>query len=726
MDINLEIEKLEKKELPKRSEKEIQILVESLLKKMTLSEKVGQLYQTFYYSDVITGPMFESDDTIKLIKEGKIGSILNCTKIDTIYSLQKCAVEETRLHIPLLFMLDVIHGYYTSFPTNLGMSMSWDLELAKRTAEIASYECGHSGINLTFSPMIDIVRDSRWGRVNESNGEDPYLSSKFAVAYIEGYQKDSLERLDSIGACVKHYVGYGAVEAGREYNNVDISELMLRQKYLKPFKAAVDANVLSVMTAFNPINGIPMIANEYLVKNVLKDEYGFNGFVISDYNAGEELLFHKLASDEYNACKKCIQAELDIEMVSKTYLHHLEELCLKEPKYIEKLDRCCARVLAAKYRLGLFDDPYKNIYPNPESYGLKEEALEISKKMASESLVLLKNDEILPFKHHTKVLLVGTHVHTKDVVGPWGGKHDNNKNITLYEGLKKLNLFDLIEDNDYINAAKECDYVIISLGEEGWMSGEGGARSNINLSDDEIQMINKIYEVNPNILLITTSGRPLVLTTVVDKVKGIISNFFLGMYYGEVLAEVIAGLTSPSAKLTMSFPRNVGQLPLSYDAYPTGRPFDPLNGDTRYQSHYLDTPNSPLFPFGYGLSYNTYFYSNYKINKKELTSLDDKVIVNIDVTNKGNYSSEEIVELYIEAKSFSVCRPYNELKGFNRIHLEPNETKTVTFEVGFDELKAFNALLKETIENGKYIIRVGSSSINYFEKEIEVNIKELE
>ena len=307
-----------------------------------------------------------------------------------------------------------------------------------------------------------------------------------------------------------------------------------------------------------------------------------------------------------------------------------------------------------------------------------------------------------------------------------GGKHDNNKNITLYEGLKKLNLFDLIEDNDYINAAKECDYVIISLGEEGWMSGEGGSKSNINLSDDEIQMINKINEVNSNILLITTSGRPLVLTTVVDKVKGIISNFFLGMYYGEVLAEVIAGLTSPSAKLTMSFPRNVGQLPLSYDAYPTGRPFDPLNGDTRYQSHYLDTPNSPLFPFGYGLSYNTYFYSNYKINKKELTSLDDKVIVNIDITNKGNYSSEEIVELYIEAKSFSVCRPYNELKGFNRIHLEPNETKTVTFEVGFDELKAFNAFLKETIENGKYIIRAGSSSINYFEKEIEVNIKELE
>ena len=723
MDINLEIEKLEKKELPKRSEKEIQILVESLLKKMTLSEKVGQLYQTFYYSDVITGPMFESDDTIKLIKEGKIGSILNCTKIDTIYSLQKCAVEETRLHIPLLFMLDVIHGYYTSFPTNLGMSMSWDLELAKRTAEIASYECGHSGINLTFSPMIDIVRDSRWGRVNESNGEDPYLSSKFAVAYIEGYQKDSLERLDSIGACVKHYVGYGAVEAGREYNNVDISELMLRQKYLKPFKAAVDANVLSVMTAFNPINGIPMIANEYLVKNVLKDEYGFNGFVISDYNAGEELLCHKIAKDEYEACRRCIEAELDIEMVSRTYLHHLEELCQNEPKYIEKVNKCCARVLKAKYRLGLFDDPYKNIYENPRSYGESQNALSISKKMASESFVMLKNDDILPIKESVKIGLIGNYIHSKDLIGPWGGKHNDEENITIYEGLKKLNKYELIENNDYIEVAKNSNYVIIALGETSHLSGEGGSRSSISLDNKDIKMIHEISEINENIILITFSGRPLVLIDVVDKVKAILSSYYLGMYSGEVLAEAIAGIITPSGKLTMTFPRNVGQLPLSYDAFPTGRPHEGNEEGFRYDTHYVDCPNSPLFPFGYGLSYNRYHYSNFRVNKNQITSLDDKIIVSIDVTNKGNYSSEEIVQLYIEAKSFSVCRPLNELKGFNRVHLEPNETKTITFEVGFDELKAFNYRLKEVMENANYLIKVGSSSINYLENEIIVDIK---
>ena len=690
MSISLEIKNLKKKELPKRSEKEIEILVESLMKKMTISEKVGQLFQTFYYSEVITGPMFDNDDTIKLIKEGKIGSILNCTEIEKIYSLQRCAVNESRLGIPLMFMLDVIHGYYTSFPTNLSMSNSWNLELAKKTAEIAAYEAGHSGINVTFSPMVDIVRDSRWGRVNESNGEDSYLSSKFAVAYIEGYQKDDLSRLDAIGACAKHFVGYGAVEAGREYNNVDISEFLLRQKYLKPFKASVEAGVLSVMTAFNPIHGVPMCANEYLSKEVLKDEYGFNGFVISDYNAGEELLCHKVASDEYEACKRCIEAELDIEMVSRTYLHNLEELCKNEPKYIEKVDKCCARVLKAKYRLGLFDDPYKNIYDNPFIYGGNIEALDISKKMASESFVMLKNDEILPIKEKAKLGLVGNYVHSKDLVGPWGGKHNDDENITIYEGLKSLNKYELIEDDDYLKVAQCSDYVIVALGETSHLSGEGGSRSSISLDQKDIKMIHDIYEINKNIILITFSGRPLVLIDVVDEVKAIISCYYLGMYSGEVIAEAISGIITPSGKLTMSFPRNVGQLPLSYDSFPTGRPHLGLVKDFRYDTHYVDSPNSPLFPFGYGLSYNTYRYSNFKLDKNEINSKEDKIIVSIDVTNNGQYSSEEIVQLYVEAKSFSICRPTNELKGFNRIHLEPNETKTVKFEVGFDELKAFN------------------------------------
>ena len=722
MSISLEIKNLKKKELPKRSEKEIEILVESLMKKMTISEKVGQLFQTFYYSEVITGPMFDNDDTIKLIKEGKIGSILNCTEIEKIYSLQRCAVNESRLGIPLMFMLDVIHGYYTSFPTNLSMSNSWDLELAKKTAEIAAYEAGHSGINVTFSPMVDIVRDSRWGRVNESNGEDSYLSSKFAVAYIEGYQKDDLSRLDAIGACAKHFVGYGAVEAGREYNNVDISEFLLRQKYLKPFKASVEAGVLSVMTAFNPIHGVPMCANEYLSKEVLKDEYGFNGFVISDYNAGEELLCHKVARDEYEACKRCIEAELDIEMVSRTYLHNLEELCKNEPKYIEKVDKCCARVLKAKYRLGLFDDPYKNIYDNPFIYGGNIEALDISKKMASESFVMLKNDEILPIKEKAKLGLVGNYVHSKDLVGPWGGKHNDDENITIYEGLKSLNKYELIEDADYLKVAQCSDYVIVALGETSHLSGEGGSRSSISLDQKDIKMIHDIYEINKNIILITFSGRPLVLIDVVDEVKAIISSYYLGMYSGEVIAEAISGIITPSGKLTMSFPRNVGQLPLSYDSFPTGRPHLGLVKDFRYDTHYVDSPNSPLFPFGYGLSYNTYRYSNFKLDKNEINSKEDKIIVSIDVTNNGQYSSEEIVQLYVEAKSFSICRPTNELKGFNRIHLEPNETKTVKFEVGFDELKAFNYRLEEVLENAKYLIKVGSSSINFLEKEILVKI----
>ena len=724
MDINFEIKNLKKKELPKRSEEEINILVESLMSKMTLVEKVGQLSQTFYYSEVITGPAFKNDDTIKLIKEGKIGSLLNCTDIKKIYALQKEAYEESRLHIPLMFMLDVIHGYYTSFPTNLGMSMSWDIELAKETARIAAYEAGHSGINLTFSPMVDIVRDSRWGRVNESNGEDAYLGSLFTKAYIEGYQGNDLSDLNSIGACAKHFVGYGAVEAGREYNNVDMSELLLRQKYLKPFKAAVEQDVLSVMTAFNPINGVPMICNEYLCKDVLKDEYEFKGFLISDYNAGYELLNHKVAKDEYEACRRCIQAELDIEMVSQTYLHHLEELCLKEPKYIEKVDKCCARVLKAKYRLGLFDDPYKNIYDNPTQYQ-QEEFRQVSKKMASESFTLLKNeDNILPFKNIKKVGLLGSFIHNKDqLIGPWGGKHNHDENTSIYEAFKNSN-YEIIEDEDIVKVSKESDAVIIAVGETWRMNGEAGARVNIELLDHEIEMINKVYEYNKNIVLIVTSGRPLVLTNIIDKVKSLIVTFYLGMTTGEVLFDAISGKTTPSGKLTMSFPRHVGQLPISYDSYPTGRPKEKTFADDHYVSGYLDTPNSPLFPFGYGLSYNNYTYSNMTINKDKITSNDDKVLVSIDVTNNGDYSSEEIVQLYIEALSFSVCRPYNELKGFNRLHLEPKETKTITFEVGYNELKAFNYKLQEVMENAKYLIKIGSSSINYLQKEIEVAIKE--
>ena len=520
MDINFEIKNLKKKELPKRSEEEINILVESLISKMTLSEKVGQLSQTFYYSDVITGPAFQNDDTIKLIKEGKIGSILNCTEINKIYALQKLAVEETRLHIPLMFMLDVIHGYYTSFPTNLGMSMSWDLDLAKETARVAAFEAGHSGINLTFSPMVDIVRDARWGRVNESNGEDVYLGERFTEAYIEGYQGNDLSDLNSIGACAKHFVGYGAVEAGREYNNVDISELLLRQKYLKPFKAAVEKDVLSVMTAFNPINGVPMICNEYLCKDILKDEYKFKGFTISDYNAGYELLNHKVAKDEYEACRRCIEAELDQEMVSKMYLDNLEKLCLNEPKYIEKVENCTRRILKAKYRLGLFDDPYKNIYDNPLQYK-KEEFREISKKMASESFTLLKNeDNILPFKNVRKVGLLGDFIHNKDyLIGPWGGKHNNDENVTIYEAFKNSH-YEIIENDDIEKVSKESDAIIIAVGETWRMNGEAGARVNIELLPHEVELINKVYEYNKNIVLIVTSGRPLVLTNIIDKVKG--------------------------------------------------------------------------------------------------------------------------------------------------------------------------------------------------------------
>ena len=709
---------ISRKPIIKRTKNEINDLAVNLLSKMTLKEKIGQLYQTGYEGTEVTGPEFDASKTVNNIKNGMVGSIIGLNDNEVIYSLQKTAVEESRLGIPLMFCNDIIHGCKTIFPHNLALSSTFNPSIIHDCASVSAYESSHSGINVVFSPMLDIVRDPRWGRVVESNGEDPYLSSILAREYVKGYQGE-LESYDNVAACVKHFIGYGATLAGREYNTVDFSRRTLHQYYLKPFIAGIDAGVKMVMTSFNVFEDVPVTANKYLLKDVLRDELGFDGVVISDYTSSMEIMNHKIAKDSKEVAKKCILAGLDHEMIYTSYIDHLEELVLNKEIDEKLIDEACYRILYLKYELGLFDNPYKNIYLNPEQYFLSEEAKQKSLNAAIESCVLLKNDKnTLPIKESEKIAVIGPLAATNEVVGPWGGKGETKDCRSLVEALNENNrnyvysLGSNIHSTDQdlldeaIAIAKSSDKIVLALGEHQHMSGEANARANICIPDAQMKLLDEISKLDKPITLLLFTGRPLDLTKVIDKVDSILCVWFLGTMSGYAIESLIYGKSNPSGKLTMSFPYTVGQVPVYYNTLPTGRPFDSNNF---YTTHYMDIPNEPLYPFGYGLSYSNFEYSNLVIKNKEIHP-GDYIEVSVDVYNNSNVKGKEIIELYIEALSFSVARPVLELKGFEKVEFSAYEKKTINFKLDSKCLSYFNIDMLDVVEEGTYNIYVGPSS----------------
>lgn len=714
------------------SEIDIHRKVDSIMSLMTLNEKIGQ---TIMYSGDWnnTGPYVTSDN-MKFIKEGNLGSMLNVYTSKGTKELQKIAVEQTRLGIPLLFGYDVIHGFKTIFPINLGIASSWDLEVVEEVARISAEEASASGVHWTFAPMIDIARDPRWGRISEGSGEDVFLTSKIAKAYVKGFQGDSLSNNNTILACAKHFVGYGAAQAGRDYHTVSMGDNELRNVYMPPFKAAIDSGVETFMTAFNELNGIPATANEYIFKDILRDEWGFNGFVVTDYTAINELVNHGYAENEKHAAELAINSGIDMDMMSGAYRRFLKELII-EGKVDETLvNEACRKILLAKFKLGLFDDPYKYSNEQREKEIIYHpEFLESARKIASKSSVLLKNiNKTLPLNKKQTIALIGPLVKDKkSIIGSWAAAGDRNgKAISIFQGIKEYlddsNIMFAqgcdIESNDYsgfneaINIAKKADKIIMVLGEDYNMSGEAASKTSIKLPGIQTELIKIIRDELPNkeIILILMNGRPLDLTIEDSLADAILEVWYPGTSGGLGVADILFGKYNPSAKLPVTFPRNLGQVPIYYNQKNTGRPISKENPTEDYKSNYIDSPNTPLYPFGHGLSYTTFKYSEIELSNDKVRE-SEVLKASSTITNTGNFDGHEVVQLYIRDKVGSITRPVKELKDFKKIFLKKGESKTVIFEISNNDLKFYNNG-KLVLESGEFEIGISPSSDFEFNK----------
>jgi beta-glucosidase len=726
--------------------------VSELLQKMTLEEKIGQLVQYSASQAASTGPTTAAlnvnppgpngVDSYELAKSGRLGSMLNTVGQQLTNHFQHAAVDHTRLHIPLLFGADVIHGFRTIFPVPLATASSWDPELITSLAHMAAVEARTAGVNWFYSPMVDIARDARWGRCTEGAGEDPYLGAAIARAYIRGYQGDSLSASDSVAACVKHFAAYGAAEAGREYNTTDMSELRLRGVYLPPYKAAVEAGAASVMSSFNALNGVPATANPFLLHTILRGQWGFDGPVVSDYTAIMELEHHGIALDGATAAAKALNAGVDIDMMSHLYDTELTQLVASGRVSIATIDEAVRRVLRLKFALGLFEHPFT---AGPEVTNAVPEHRPLARRGAQESFVLLKNDDVgqnplLPLSNAKKIALVGPLADdSADMVGAWSGANNFGDVVTLRAALQDhaaRNGGSLVyakgtdisgtSDSSFteaVTAAKSSDVVILALGESSDMSGEAASRAHLTLPGNQESLMEAIVATGKPVVLLVFSGRPLVLDWAASHVPAIMEVWFPGVETGPAIVETLFGDVAPSGKLTMSFPRAVGQEPLYYSQFPTGRPEqfpDPKHPgpvETKYVSKYLDVPNTALFPFGHGLSYTTFSYSDVKVSVPAVniaTLTNNKtahpVHATAKVTNTGRRRGTEIVQCYVRIRGASVEEPVRTLKGFTRITLDPGESKSVDFPLGFDELSFFNAQSRRVIEPADYTVFIGGSS----------------
>ncbi len=706
--------------------------VDSLMHLMTLQEKIGQ---TVMYSGgwSVTGPTVSSNNK-KFIKEGNIGAMLNVYSVKGTRDLQKMAVEETRLGIPLLFGYDVIHGFRTIFPINLGLAASWDLEDIEKGSRIAAEEASAEGIHWTFAPMVDIGRDPRWGRISEGAGEDVYLGSEIAKAYVKGFQGDDLSKNNTILACAKHFVGYGAAQAGRDYHTVNMGEDELRNVYLPPFKATIDAGVETFMTAFNELNGVPATGNKFIFRDILREEWGFKGFVVTDYTAINELVEHGYAKDEKHATKLAIEAGIDMDMMSSANRLYLEELVNEGEVDVELINEACRSILLAKYKLGLFDDPYRYCNEQREKEVIyKPEFLEAARQSAAMSSVLLKNDaKALPLNKNETIALVGPLAKDKEnIIGNWAAAGDRKgKAISIHQGVQEyLNASKILyakgceiegDDesgfNEAINIAKRADKVVLVLGEDYDMSGEAASRTNIKLPGRQTDLIKAIRKAVPSkkMVLVLMNGRPLDLSEEDILVDAILETWFPGTSGGYGVADVLFGTYNPSGKLPVTFPRTLGQVPIYYNMKNTGRPIPPKNPKEDYKSNYIDVPNTPLYPFGHGLSYTTFKYSDVELSANTI-GFSGTITASVTITNTGDYDGHEVVQLYVHDKVGSITRPVKELKGFEKIFLKKGESKKVNFSLTAEDLKFYNN--KEfTVEQGAFEINIKGTSDFDFEQ----------
>ena len=699
-------------EIYKDPSQPIEKRVEDLLRRMTLDEKIGQMCQYSSFNEEIR----------ELIRKGLVGSLLNVTGVDKVNEVQREAAENTRLGIPLLLGLDVIHGYKTIFPIPLALVSTWDPEIVKRAARIAAKEAAGEGIKWTFAPMVDIARDPRWGRIAEGAGEDPYLGSVMAWAAVKGFQGEDLSNPESILACAKHYIAYGGAEGGRDYNTVDISDRTLREIYLPPFKAAVLAGVGTIMSAFNEINGIPATANEYTLRKILREELGFKGFVVSDWNAIGELINHGIAKDIYDAAKEAVMAGVDMDMQGDVYRRALKELVKKGVIPEKLIDDAVRRILTIKFKLGLFENPYAD--PDRANKVIKcKEHLEFALEVARKAIVLLKNDGILPLRKDLKrIAVIGPLADDKESpLGSWHCLGDPNDVVTVLEGIKRkvspktevlyAKGCDIVGNSkegfkEAIDIAKQSEVAILVVGERGDMSGEAASRAYLGLPGVQEELVKAIYETGVPVVVVLMNGRPLSITWIAEHVPAIVEAWFLGIQAGNAIADVLFGDYNPGGKLPVTFPRTVGQVPIYYNHKNTGRPPDPKN---RFTSKYIDEDYRPLFPFGHGLSYTTFSYSDIEVEPKEVEP-GDVVSISFTLVNTGDREGDEVAQLYIRKPVASVTRPVKELKGFIRVTLKPGEKRRITFKLPTEQLAFYNREMKLVIERGTYYVMVGSSS----------------
>lgn len=710
-----------------RSDEYIQAAVEELLGRLSLQEKVGQMCQCMA-SNFSFGAAVESDPPEKLIAEGRAGSVLGAFDIRRVFELQKIAVEQSPHGIPLLFNADIIHGSQTIFPVPLAWSCSWDPEAIREACAIAAREASASGIVYNHGPMVDLSRDARWGRVVEGAGEDPYVGALIAKAQVEGFQggaPEALHREDTIVACLKHFIGYGAAEGGRDYNTVDISEATLRNVFLPPFQAGIEAGAGSVMNAFNIYQGVPVAASVPLLKDLLRGELGFDGVLISDYGAVDEIVVHGHARDAKEAAKKAVDATMDIEMVTRAY-DHIPRL-IEEGKLTEgQIDDAVRRILTLKYKLGLMDDPFRYVRPErEEEMHFRGDHLEASLSLARKSVVLLKNDGVLPLAKETgKLALLGPFADSRDLLGPWQFSRYGHETVTLYEGLREQGYSDdrlLYAAGSGVNApieggieaavalAAEADVVLLALGEDSEMSGEAASRMSIALPEPQRKLAEAVAAVGKPVVLVLTNGRPLELGWFDGRMNAIVETWFLGSQAGRAIADVLTGDFNPEGRLTMSFPVHAGQVPVYYNHFRTGRPVTEANAGEKYISKYLDGPNEPLYPFGYGLSYTRFEYGDLKLDRNEMGA-HEKLRASVTVTNAGDRTGEETVQLYINDVCGSIVRPVKELKGFKKVTLAPGESREIAFEIGSADLAFWSPSGGYAAEPGEFRVMIGGSS----------------
>ena len=727
--------KASEKAVYKDAKAPIEQRVSDLLKRMTIEEKAGQLNQL--NGGLFTGPAAnDAGQKTKMqeLRDGKVGSFLNVLGAKETKAVQKVAVEESRLGIPVLFGFDVIHGYRTIFPIPLAEACSWDLKQAEKNSAVAAKEAASAGINWTFAPMCDITNDPRWGRIMEGIGEDPYYGSLLSAARVKGLQ-GNLNDVEHIMACVKHFAVYGAVEAGREYNQVDVSRVQLWNKYLPPYKAAVEAGAATVMNSFNVFEGVPASGNKYLVHDILLKKWGFKGFLVSDWASFGEQIPHGYAADRKDAALKAIQAGSMMDMESKVIIDYLPQLVKEGKITVAEVDNAVARILYYKFKLGLFDNPYKFSDEERESKTLFTEANRAEARNAAKaSIVLLKNNNnLLPLTAATKkVALIGYYAKSKeDMFDFWIGNGTANNAVTIYDGLKNklgesaINYAegynaDASTNDNLINAAiqsaNNSDVVLVNVGISGKMAGEDRALANPVIPEGQVQLLKALQKTGKPIVALVTAGRPLILTNINDLVSSIAYCWILGTETGNAIADVVTGAYNPSAKTVVSFPYAVGQIPVYYNHFNTSRP-NPTDDAGNWFSRYRDIPNDPLYPFGFGLSYTTYKYSDLTLSSNTITKAD-KLTVKITVSNTGKMDGEEVVQLYIRDITASIIRPVKELKAFQKVSLKAGETKELSFTLTGKDLSFYDGEGNAKLEAGAFKIFVGSSSKDVLEKDL--------